>query len=99
MTDPEATVPLFAVVIAPVVRLANVSVDCATACVALTTFGTVTRAGPSDTTSDTALPVATLVPAAGLSLITDPAAIVELFAVVTVPVIRLAAVIAACAFA
>jgi hypothetical protein len=44
----------------------------AAACVSPTTFGTATIAGPEETTSATADPCATLVPAAGLSLMTSP---------------------------
>src|SRR6185295_6102001 len=69
----------------------------AAACVALTTFGTATSGAPDDTTSDTALPVTTCVPADGLWLITDPDGTVVLDAVVTAPTVRPAAVIAAVA--
>ena len=63
-------------------------------CVIPTTLGTVTMAGPEETAKSTALPAVTLVPAAGLSLITLPAATVELLWVVTVPTLRPAPVIA-----
>ncbi len=50
----------------------------AVACVSLTTFGTATVAGPEETTNATAVPLATLVPAAGVSLMTSPEATVLL---------------------
>jgi hypothetical protein len=59
-----------------------------------TTFGTLTGAGPEETTKPTALPRATLAPAAGLCLITCPAGTVALFSVVTVPTARPAPVMA-----
>ena len=65
MTAPAGTVVLDAVVIAPTVNPAVVIVVVAAAWVWLTTFGTATSGGPDDTTSATALPVATCVPAAG----------------------------------
>ena len=73
---PAGTVALFAVVTAPTGQAcAAVIADCAAAWVWFTTFGTVTLtgAGPSETTSATAVPGATFVPAAGFWLITDPA--------------------------
>src|SRR6185312_7261850 len=69
------------------------------ACVWLTTLGTATSAGPSETVSATALPVATLAPAAGFWLITDPAGTVALLALAMAPVVRPAAASAAEAFA
>src|SRR5205814_9625873 len=62
-----------------------------------TTFGTGTGAGggaPLETTRLTAKPLATLVPAAGLSLITLPGATVVLDCIVTVPRVRPALVMA-----
>src|SRR5207244_4352162 len=53
-----------------------------------------TCGGPDETTSATALPTFTWVAAAGFSLITDPDATVVLVAVVTVPTVRFALVIA-----
>ena len=50
----------------------------AAACVRPTTFGTLTCAGPLDTTRFTAEPVLTDVPAVGASLITVPEATVLL---------------------
>jgi len=66
MTDPAATVALDAVVTVPTAKPAPVIALVAAACVRFTTFGTLTGAGPVDTTRFTALPEATDVPAAGL---------------------------------
>jgi hypothetical protein len=66
MTDPEGTVVLDAVVTAPSVRLALVMALVAAACVNPTTFGVATCGRPDETTSTTALPVVTCVPAAGV---------------------------------
>src|SRR5438105_8574774 len=69
----------------------------AAACVSPTTFGTVTGVGggaPLETTRLTAEPFATLVPAAGLSLITLPEATVVLDCCVTAPAVRPALVMA-----
>src|SRR2546427_9708576 len=63
MTEPAGTVRLDAVVTAPTMRFAPVIAVVAAACVRPTTFGTATCGGPDDTTSATALPVATCVPA------------------------------------
>jgi len=59
----------------------------------------VTCCGPDETTIETALPVATSVPAAGFWLITDPDGTVVLDAVVTAPVVKPALVMAAAAAA
>jgi len=53
------------VVIVPTVNPAFVIEVVAAACVRPTTFGTATCGGPDETTSATALPVATCVAAAG----------------------------------
>ena len=82
------------VVIVPTTRFAFVIAVVAAACVRPTTFGTVTWGRPDDTTSATALPVATDVPLTGDWLITDPAGTVVLDAVVTAPTTRFAPVIA-----
>jgi hypothetical protein len=66
----------------------------AATCVNPTTFGTLTGAGPDDTTRVTPLPAATDVPAAGLSLMTDPIGTVPLAAVLTAPTVSPAAVMA-----
>lgn len=71
----------------------------AAACVMPTTLGTVTEAGPDDTTKFTELPDAPFVPEVGLWLITLPAATVELLCVVTVPTLRPTPVIAVVAAA
>src|SRR5262245_59563706 len=99
MTDPDGTVVLDAVVTAPRVRFAAVIALVAAACVRFTTFGTATIGGPDDTTSATALPDATCVPAAGLWLITDPDGTVVLDAVVTAQTVKFADVIAVVAAA
>ena len=65
ITDPAGTVVLDAVVTAPSVRPALVIAVVAAACVWPTTFGVATCGSPVETTSATALPVATCVPAAG----------------------------------
>ena len=61
---------------------------------ALTTFGTVTSAGPRETTIDTALLAGTIVPPTGFWLITEPAATVVLFALLIAPTVRPAPVMA-----
>src|SRR3954463_12064528 len=76
------------------VRPAVVIVDVAATCVRPTTFGTATCGGPDETTSATALPTFTCVAAVGFWLITDPDRTVVLDAVVTVPTVRPAVVIA-----
>src|SRR5207237_5186757 len=96
MTDPDGTVVLDAVVTVPTVSPAfAIAVDAA-ACVRPTTFGT-TAGGPDETTRSTAETAATSVPPEGLWLMTDPADIVVLDAVLTVPTVRPAAPIAAAA--
>jgi hypothetical protein len=92
-------VPLGAVVTVPTTNPALVIDVVAAACVSPTTFGTLTGAGPLDTTKFTADPAATLVPATGLSLITSPDGTVLLDAVVTVPSTKPAPVIAVVATA
>src|SRR5437868_15370458 len=81
-------------VTAPTTRFALVIAEVAAACVRPTTFGTVTCGGPDETTSATALPVATDAPLTGDWLITDPAGTVVLDDCVTVPTTRFAPVIA-----
>src|SRR3954462_4629797 len=63
------------------------------------TFGTATCGRPDEMTSATALPIVTCVPAAGDSLITEPAGTVVLEAVVMAPTARFAPVIAVAAAA
>src|SRR6186997_529362 len=99
MTDPAGTVVLDAVVTAPTVRPAFVIAVVAAACVRPTTFGVATCGSPDETTSATALPVVTCVPPTGVWLITEPAGTVVLDAVVTVPTVSPALVIAVVAAA
>src|SRR5207248_9483353 len=66
----------------------------ARACVWPTTFGTAICAGPLETTRLTGEPLATFVPAGGLSLMTLPAATVLLDCIVTAPTVRPAPVMA-----
>src|SRR3989440_1575754 len=94
MTLPAATVLLDCRVTAPRVRPAPVMALVAAACVWPTTFGTATCVGPLETTRLTAEPLATLVPAVGLSLMTLPAATVLLDCRVTAPRVRPAPVMA-----
>src|SRR5205807_2156241 len=78
-------------VTAPTVRAAALMALVAAASVSPTTFGTATGVGagaPLETTRLTAEPFGTLVPAAGLSLITLPEATVVLDCSVTVPAVR-----------
>src|SRR5712691_5396888 len=99
MTEPAGTVVLDAVVTAPTMRFAPAIAVVAAACVRPTPFGTATCGGPVETTSATALPVATCVPATGAWLLTEPAGTVGLDAVVTAPTMRFAPVIAVVAAA
>jgi len=99
ITLPDGTVPLAAVVTVPTTKPAFVIAVVAAACVIPTTFGTITGAGPLETTRLTAEPALTDVPATGLSLITLPDGTVPLAAVVTVPTTRPAFVIAVVAAA
>jgi len=99
ITLPDATVELLAVVTVPTASPAAMMADVAAAWVSPTTLGTVTGAGPVETTRLTAEPELTLVPALGLSLITLPDATVELLAVVTVPTTSPAPVMAVVAAA
>src|SRR5205807_7471608 len=97
ITLPEATVVLDCCVTRPEERRAGVVALVAGACVSPTTFGTVTGVGggaPLETTRLTAEPFATLVPAAGLWLITLPEATVLLDCCVTAPLVRPARVMA-----
>src|SRR5205823_14859759 len=99
LTLPAATVLLDCIVTAPTVRTAPVMALVAAACVWPTTFGTAICAGPLETTRLTAEPLATLVPAVGLSLMTLPAATVLLDCIVTAPTVRPAPVMALAAAA
>src|SRR5437868_6025120 len=82
MTIPDGTVVLDAFVTVTSVRPALVIALVAAACVRPTTFGTATFSSPDDTTSATAVPLATCVPAAGVWLMMDPDGTVVLDAVV-----------------
>src|SRR5260221_467870 len=73
ITDPAGTVVLDDCVTAPTTRFAAVIADVAAACVRPTTFGTVTRGGPDETTSATTLLIATDAPLTGDWLVTQPA--------------------------
>src|SRR6185503_13965511 len=88
ITDPAGTVVLGAVVTPPTVRPAFAIAVVAAACVRPTTLGVATWATPLDTTSATAEPLATCVPATGDWLITEPAGTVALDAVVIAPTVR-----------
>src|SRR5437660_6750840 len=97
MTLPAATVLLDCIVTVPTVRPAPVMALVAAACAWPTTFGTGTGAGggaPLETTKLTAEPLATIVPAVGLSLMTLPEATVLLDCCVTAPMVRPAPVMA-----
>src|SRR5207237_3987394 len=102
MTLPEAAVLLDCIVTVPTVRPAPVMALVAAACIWPTTFVTATCAGPLEATRLTAEPLATFVPAVGLSLITLPEATVLLDCCVTAPTVRpapvMALVAAACAW-
>jgi hypothetical protein len=99
MTAPLGTTELAAEVTAPTTRPAPVMAVVAAACVWFTTFGTVTGAGPVDTTRATELPEGTEVPAGGFWLTTAPFAITVLDAKLTVPTTRPAPVMAVVAAA
>src|SRR5262245_18084627 len=99
ITDPAGTVGLAASVTSPTTRVASVMASVASSCVKPTTFGTAMMSGPVETTRFTALPCATCVPEFGVWLITDPDGTVVLDAVVTVPSVRFAFVIAVVAAA
>src|SRR4051812_16572105 len=94
MTEPAGITVLAALLIGPTVSPAAAIAPDAADCVRLTTLGTVIIADPVDTTSATALLSATLVPEAGVWLITDPDGTVMLAAVVTEPTVRPALVMA-----
>ena len=99
ITLPDAMVLLYAWVMAPVVRPADVRALPAAAWDIPTTLGTYVIWGPMETLNETAVPCATDAPAAGVVLITSPAGTVVLLVFVTPPAVRPAAAIAALAFA
>jgi hypothetical protein len=78
ITSPDATVALLAVLTVPSASPAATMADVAADWVSPTTLGTVTGAGPVETTRLTAELELTVVPALGLSLITLPDATVAL---------------------
>ena len=94
MTSPAVTVLLDCRVMVPTTKPTPVIAEVATACVSPMTFGTETCAGPLEITRLTAEPTLTLVPAAGFSLITLPAATVLLDRWVIVPTTKPALVMA-----
>src|SRR3954468_5162689 len=94
MTDPAGTVVLVAVVIVPTGSEAPGVAVLAAVCVRPTKRGTATCGRPLETTRLTALPTLTCVPPAGDWLMTDPAGTVVLVAVVIVPTVSDAPVIA-----
>jgi len=97
LTRPASTVALDCCVTVPTTSPAAAIAVLAAACVIFTTLGTAT--GPIETISATAEPAATLVPAAGVWLITLPAGTVVLDDCEIVPTTRPAPVIAAVAAA
>src|SRR3954471_23323526 len=88
ITEPAATVMLDDVLIAPTVKPALVSALDALAWGWFVTSGTATCGRPEEITSATALPTTTSAPAAGLWLITEPAATVMLDDVLIAPTVR-----------
>src|SRR3954463_1362764 len=88
ITEPDGTVMLDVVLIAPTVRPMLVSALDAFACGWLVTSGTATCGRPEETTSATALPTTTSAPAPGFWLITEPAATVMLDDVLIAPTVR-----------
>src|SRR6202020_712280 len=83
----------------PTVNPAPLMAALAAAWVSPTTFGTLTGAGPLETTSVTADPLVTVVAAAGFLLMTSPEATVLLDWLVTVPTVNPAPLMAALAAA
>src|SRR3954462_12671765 len=88
ITEPDGTVMLDVVLIAPTVRPMLVSALAALACAWLVTSGTATCGRPEETTSATALPTTTSAPAAGFWLITEPDGTVMLEVVLIAPTVR-----------
>src|SRR4051794_7137473 len=85
MTAPSGTVMLGALVMAPTVRPALVSISPADACGWPTTSGTIACGTPEEMTSATAVPTSRSVPTNGSWLMTDPAGTVMLGAVANAP--------------
>src|SRR5215471_14848251 len=94
MTEPDGTVVLDAVVTVPTVKFADVIALVAAVCVIDTTFGTMSIGRREDTTSTTARPDATWVPAHRFSLMDWPSGVFLPDVVVTVPTVKFADVIA-----
>jgi hypothetical protein len=94
ITLPEATVVLEAMLTIPTVKPAPVNAVEAADWVSPTTVGAATIGSPVEMTRATAEPLAALVPAAGVSLMTLPLATVALDAWVTVPTLSPAPVTA-----
>src|SRR5262245_8077497 len=97
MTTPAGTVALLCCVIVPGTRPDSVSAVSAVPFAPFGLSGNLVTAGtvvPIETTRLTAVPGVTVVPSAGLALITRPMWIVELVAVVIVPTVRPAFTIA-----
>src|SRR3954468_23182536 len=88
ITEPDGTVMLDVVLIAPTVRPMLVSALEAFACGWLVTSGTATCGRPEEMTSATALPTATSAPAAGFWLITEPDGTVMLDDVLIAPTVK-----------
>src|SRR3954470_2940527 len=88
ITEPDGTVMLEVVLIAPTVRPMLVSALDAVACGWLVTSGTATCGRPDEITSATALPMRTSAPAAGFWLITEPDGTVMLEVVLIAPTVR-----------
>src|SRR5580765_1740998 len=99
MTEPAVTVALDAVLTVPTVKPAPVMAVVAAACVRFTTFGTATGGGTVETTKATAVPGALCVLGVGFGLMAQPSGTVALDAVVTVPTVKPAPVMAVVAAA
>src|SRR5260221_386882 len=99
MTEPDGTVVLDAVVMAPIVKPAAVIAVVAAACVRLTTPGTATSGGPGTTSTAATLPRTLCGPATPLRMLTPPDGTVVLDAVVMAPIVKPAEVIAVVAAA
>src|SRR3954468_15907945 len=99
ITEPDGTVMLDLVLIAPTVRPMLVSALDAFACGWFVSSGTATCGRPEEITSATALPTTTSVPAVGFWLITEPDGTVMLELVLIAPTVRPMLVSALDAFA
>src|SRR3954468_3256418 len=99
ITEPDGTVMLEVVLIAPTVRPMLVNAFVAFACGWFITSGTATCGNPEEITSATALPANTSAPAAGFWLITEPDGTVMLDDLLIAPTVRPMLVSALDAFA